>query len=145
LYTVGVDILHIARRAEANLETPLRALHYCFEIQLLNTLEKFLIVEEVSSPPNKFTADEMSAEQVFITKHRRDATNRYIVRLLLKVTPPDTSADTRRMALGSLHHMHCRFYRDPELANDYREFMETYERLGHMERVLSKDLSASKA
>jgi hypothetical protein len=41
--------------------------------------------------------------------------------------------------------MHRRFNRDPELANDYRAFMETYERLGHMERIPSKDLFASKA
>jgi hypothetical protein len=71
-------------------------------------------------------------------------TGRYVVRLPLKVTPPDASTETRRMSLGSLHHMHRRFKRDPEIANDYHEFMETYERLGHIERVQSKDLFASK-
>jgi hypothetical protein len=134
-----------ARRAEANSETPLRAMTCSFETQLLNTLEKFWTIEEVLSSRNKFTAQEMSAEQVFKTTDRREAAGRYVVRLPLKVTPPDASAETRRMALGSLHYIHHRFNRDPELANDYREFMETYERLGHMERVPSKDLSASKA
>jgi hypothetical protein len=134
-----------ARRAEANSETPLRYLQCSFETQLLNTLEKYWTVEEVSSLRNKFTDEEMSAEQVFITTHRRDATGRQVVRLPLKVSPPDASAETRRMALGSLHHMHRRFNRDPELANDYREFMETFERLSHMERVPFKDLSASRA
>jgi hypothetical protein len=87
----------------------------------------------------------MSAEQVFITTHRRDATSRYVVRLSLKVTPPDTTAETRRMALGSLHHMYRQFNRDPEFANNYPEYMETYERLGHMDGILSKHLSALKA
>jgi hypothetical protein len=71
----------LARRAEANSETPLRALHCSFENQLLNTLEKFWTVEQVSSPRNKFTAEEMSAEQVLKTTHRREATGRYVVRL----------------------------------------------------------------
>jgi hypothetical protein len=52
-----------ARRAEANSETPLRALHCSFKTQLRNTLEKFWTVEEVSSPRKKFTAEEKSAEQ----------------------------------------------------------------------------------
>jgi hypothetical protein len=55
---------------------------------------------------------------------------------------PNASAEIWRMALGSLHDMHRRFNRDAEFANDYRAFMGIYERLGHMERVLSKDLSA---
>jgi hypothetical protein len=135
----------LSGRAEAHPERPFRALHCSFEEQLIHTLEKFWKVEEVSSPRNKFTAEEMSAEKLFVTTHRRDATGRYVVRLPLKVSLPDASAETRRMAAGSLHHMHRRFNRDPELAKDYREFMEAYERLGHMERVPAKDLSASKA
>jgi hypothetical protein len=124
----------LARRAEANSETPLRSLHCSFETQLLNTLEKLWTVEEVSSPRNKFTAEEISAEQVFKNAHRREAAGRYVVRLPLTVTP-DASAETRRMTLGSLHHMHRRFNCDPELANDNRELIETYELLGHMKGV----------
>jgi hypothetical protein len=133
-----------ARRAESNSETPLRALPCSFKTQILNTLQKFWMVEEVSSPQNKFTSEEMSAEEDFTTKHRRDATGRYIVRLPFRVTLPNASAETRRMSLGWLYHMHRRFNRDAEFANDYRAFMRTYERLGHMERVPSKDLSALK-
>jgi hypothetical protein len=87
----------------------------------------------------------MSAEQVFITTHQRYATGRYDVRLLWKVTPSDTTAETRQMALGSLHYMHRRFHWDPEVTNDYPEFMETYERLSHMDGIPSKHLSALKA
>jgi hypothetical protein len=118
-------------------------LHSSFETQLLNTLEKFWTVEEVSTPWNKFTAEEMSAEEVFKITH--EAVGRYVLRLPLKVTLPNASAETRRMSVGSLHHIHRWFNRDPELANDYRDFMEIYERLGHMEQVPSKDLSTSKA
>jgi hypothetical protein len=51
-----------ARLAEANSETPLKALHCSFKTQLLTTLEKFWTVEKISSPWNKFTVEEMSAE-----------------------------------------------------------------------------------
>jgi hypothetical protein len=66
----------------------------------------------------------MSADQVFKKTHRRKAAGRYVVRLSLKVTPPDASEETRRMALGSLYHMRRRFNRDLELANGYREFID---------------------
>jgi hypothetical protein len=33
---------------------------------------------------------------------------------------------------------------NPEFTNDYPEFMETYERLGHMDGILSKHISALK-
>jgi hypothetical protein len=87
----------------------------------------------------------MSAEQIFITTHQRYATGKYVVRLSLNVTPFDTTTETRRMALGSLQHIHGRFNCDPLFANDYSELMETYERLGHMDGIPSKHLSALKA
>jgi hypothetical protein len=65
------------------------------------------------------------AEKTFVERHRRDADGRFIVRLPLKVTPPAITKETQRMALGSFHSMHRRFARDPALAEQYREFMET--------------------
>jgi hypothetical protein len=118
--------------------------HGSLETQLLNTLDKFLRIEEVSSPGNKFTTDEMSAEQVCITMHRHDATGRYVVQVSLKVTPPDGNA-ILRMALGSLHHMHGRFNRDPAFANDNPEFTETYKQRCHIDGIPSKHLSVLKA
>ena len=49
------------------------------------------------------------------------------------------------MALGSLSHMHRRFSRDPKLAQSYCEFMETYERLGHMTRVPKAEIYRAEA
>ena len=58
-----------------------------------------------------------------------------MVNLPLKSNPPSVGAESRRIALGSLSQMHRRFSRDPRIAQAYGEFMELYERLGHMSRV----------
>ena len=79
--------------------------------------------------------------KVFIETHSRGADGRYVVRLPLVEKPPCVATETRRMALGSLNHQHRRFSRDPKLEDAYTDFMETYIKLGHMERIPAAQLN----
>lgn len=49
------------------------------------------------------------------------------------------------MALSTLSTMHRRFERDPQLAVAYREFIGTYEKLGHMEKVPKSQVNNPRA
>jgi hypothetical protein len=115
------------RRAATQSKVPLRALHCSSESKLIEVLNNIWKLEEVSGPSSKFTSADLSAEKTFVETHRRDADSRFVVRLTLKVTPPAATEETRKIALGSLHRMHRRFARNPALAEEYREFRETYE------------------
>ncbi|XP_017891011.1 uncharacterized protein LOC108631535, partial [Ceratina calcarata] len=88
--------------------------------------------------------EDEECERIFRETHRRDLQGRYEVRLPLKPNLPLVGDETRRMALGSLRHMHRRFARDPKLAQGYREFMRTYEELGHMTPIPSSEIPQSK-
>jgi hypothetical protein len=103
------------------------------------------MLKEVSVFKNKFTTNKKSAENLFVTSHRCDATGRYVVRLPLKATPSILPEKTRQMALGSLYHMHRRLNRDSALTKYYREVTETYEELDHVEQVLLNDRFAPTA
>ena len=79
--------------------------------------------------------EDEACERLFVNTYSRSVDGRYVVRLPLKAELPTAYAKTRQMALGSLSTTHCRFSRDPRLADAYREFMRVYEELGQMERV----------
>ncbi|XP_076549167.1 uncharacterized protein LOC143306370 [Osmia lignaria lignaria] len=124
-----------SRRAEGSSQEPLRALHCASEDDLNECLQQFWRLEELPSSVRILGPEDEACENQFVATHSRDAGGRYVVQLPLKSDPPKVSAETRRMAVGSLAHIHRKFTRDPELASAYREFMRTYEALGHMTRV----------
>ncbi|XP_017876320.1 uncharacterized protein LOC108622751 [Ceratina calcarata] len=132
-----------SRRAEHS--TPAQALH-CVSVQDLDdSLQRFWNLEEIPSTASKLTPEEEACETLFRESHTRDSEGRFVVRLPLKSIPPAVSTETRRMALGSLSHMHRRFSRDPKLEEAYCDFMSTYERLGHMTRVPATEIDNSRA
>ncbi|XP_046141252.1 uncharacterized protein LOC123987702 [Osmia bicornis bicornis] len=124
-----------SRRAESSHQEPLRALHCASEDNLNECLQQFWRLEELPPSVRILEPEDEACENQFVATHSRNAGGRYVVQLPLKSDLPRVSAETRRMAMGSLAHTHRKFTRDPKLASAYREFMRTYEALGHMTRV----------
>ena len=116
-------------------------LHCKTEENLSETLQRFWELEEVPPNPSKLSPDEELCEQIFANTHSRSATGRYIVRLPLRAKLPAAASATRSLALKSIISMKRRFVRDPVLCEECQEFIDTNEKLGHMQRVPVAELN----
>ncbi|XP_043494166.1 uncharacterized protein LOC122519065 [Polistes fuscatus] len=98
-------------------------------------LQRFWELEDVSAAPRRLKPEDESCEKIFQETHRRDRRGRYVVKLPLTAELPLVATKMKRMALNYHSALHRRFARDSRLAQAYREFMKSYEELGHMSRV----------
>lgn len=71
-------------------------------------------------------------EDHFRGTHSRDKTGRYIVRLPFKTGPPIDIGKSRKGAEFLLKHLTRRLHAKPDHEKAYTEFLNEYERLGHM-------------
>lgn len=100
-------------------------------------LTRFWVQEEVPSESlSHLTPEEEQCEEHFRTTHSRDATGRYVVRLPLK-SDKINLGDSYRAAFRRLQHTQKRFTGNPEYESLYKDFMKTYEEMGHMSIVPS--------
>lgn len=97
-------------------------------------LQKFWEMEEISSEPALSEEDER-CEQHFIKTHERDSDGRYIVRLPFKNGPPIEVGSSRETAALLLSKLEQRLQKNPDVANQYAEFLREYNSMGHMESV----------
>lgn len=104
--------------------------------ELSASVRRFWEQEEIPRGPPLVSAAEQKCLDHFAATHTRQADGRYVVRIPLGSTLPDLS-DTRRAALHMLQASEERFKRDPAYHVLYSEFMAEYEKLGHMDRVVS--------
>ncbi|XP_058797106.1 uncharacterized protein LOC131667606 [Phymastichus coffea] len=133
------------RRAVPANQVTVKALRCEVNDDLSEIIQRFWTVEEVPVITNKLKPADEECERFFTDTHARDRDGHFRVRLPLIGEPPIVAAETRRMALGSLKHQHRRISNDPELASAYVEFMQAYEDLGHMERVLRAEINNARA
>ncbi|XP_043487121.1 uncharacterized protein LOC122514393 [Polistes fuscatus] len=125
-----------ARRAEKTAtDSPSLVLHCSLQDETNQMLQRFWELEDVSAAPRRLKPEDESCEKIFQETLRRDRRGRYVVKLPLKAELPLVATEMKRMALNSLSALHRRFARDSRLAQAYREFMKSYEELGHMSRV----------
>lgn len=103
---------------------------------LSRQIEKFWIQEEVTERPY-YTTQERACEKYFIDTVTRDATGRFIVRLLIKSEV--TLGHSKQFALKRLLSMERRFIRDPALKVEYIKFMGDYLDQGHMSLLTESD------
>ncbi|XP_026829828.1 uncharacterized protein LOC113563035 [Ooceraea biroi] len=94
-------------------------------------LRRFWETEEVLSRPIADTLDDQ-CEQHFQSTHSRDSEGRYIVRLPFRRGPPINIGHSRTRAESCLHSVFAKLRRNDDLKKEYTEFMDDYERLGHM-------------
>ncbi|XP_071653077.1 uncharacterized protein [Temnothorax longispinosus] len=103
--------------------------------ELSSMVRKFWEQEETVHSPLPLTEEEQACEDHYVRTHSRLPDGRYMVRLPFKNAPPNLSG-TRRIAMRMLQSMERKTDNDPDLHKLYSEFMQEYEDLGHMARVL---------
>lgn len=104
-------------------------------------LQKFWLVEEPTAPSSPTTEDQW-CEQYFNVSTSRDSTGRFCVALPFRhlfegstqhqTTSPHSLGDSRSIALKRFYNLEKRLAKDSALYAAYREFMSTYQSLGHM-------------
>lgn len=111
------------------------------EEDLNKTLQKFWEVEnlEVELTKSKETA---FCEEHFAKTHFRNDEGRYVVSIPLK-GEPSCLGESRDVALRQLNSLWNRFSRDHEYFKLYKDFVDEYERLGHLSVVPNNDIPAS--
>ena len=134
-----------SRRAETFCRTPTQTLHCVMHNCLDETLQRFWRLEELPMSAPSLSPEETACETLFAEKHSRDSDGRYIIQLPLKTEPPAIGSETLQIALKSLSHIQHRFETDSQLASAYRDFMATYEELGHMQRIPESEIDNEKA
>ncbi|XP_011883895.1 PREDICTED: uncharacterized protein LOC105571038 [Vollenhovia emeryi] len=128
--------------AETDRSSLYLSVHHCAsDLSLSEDLQKFWEIEELPSSPILSPQDEQ-CERHFDATHSRDDGGRYIVRLPFKTPPPIDLGHSQLSADRLLRSLFRRFASQPELATEYRKFMQEYESLGHM-RLASDSQNAS--
>ena len=102
---------------------------------LIKILRKFWELEEVPTNFAAISPDNQRCETFYVETHSRRTDRRYVIRLPLSSNPPLVANATRRLAYNSLLSMERRFIANPLLNAAYKNFMQEYEILGHMELV----------
>ncbi|GBM87017.1 hypothetical protein AVEN_40602-1 [Araneus ventricosus] len=95
-------------------------------------MTKFWELEKIEKPIK--SVEEEKCEKHFLKTYSRNSEGRYIVQLPLK-KDLECLGESKTSALGSLNSLWRRLSKNPELLPLYRDFMQEYEALGHMELV----------
>ncbi|XP_058792416.1 uncharacterized protein LOC131664919 [Phymastichus coffea] len=134
-----------SRRAVPINHAIIKALRCEVNDDLSEIIQKFWTIEEVPITTNFQKSADKECERLFADTHTRERDGHLKVRLPCIGKLPSIGAATRHIALGSLKHQHRRFLNDSKLANAYAEFMDTYLKLGHMERVPTTEINNPQA
>jgi len=110
-----------------------------FFVQDISNIEcnmnRFWEVEPVES--TFMTLEQRACEQHFITNTTQQEDGRFLVKFPLKKEPNELCT-SRRLAEHRLLSLERRLDKDPELKNQYHDFMKDYEITGHMTPVHSQ-------
>ncbi|XP_015438034.1 PREDICTED: uncharacterized protein LOC107193148, partial [Dufourea novaeangliae] len=112
----------------------------CFlTLSLDQQLNKFWEVEEVSNVAS-LSLKERNCEDHFIKNTSRDSSGRYTVRLPFNETIY-MLGESRTMAMNRFLALERKLHKNPSSLKQYSEFLEEYESLGHMSKIVSDDIS----
>ncbi|XP_039451697.1 uncharacterized protein LOC120430658 [Culex pipiens pallens] len=100
-------------------------------------IQRFWQVEDIESATQVSTEQE-ECEAFFASTHKRDTTGRYEVRLPFRPVVAKLD-DNRSLALRRFLSLERRLARDPDLKQQYGEFIREYEELGHCKSVDEAD------
>lgn len=100
---------------------------------LNSTMRKFWEVESVELETPK-SEEAKFAEEHFVQTHFRDPSGKYVVTIPLK-EEPNCLGESRSIALKRLKSVWFKLSRDQNYLNLYKDFINEYERLGHMRDV----------
>ncbi|XP_065094610.1 uncharacterized protein LOC135715141 [Ochlerotatus camptorhynchus] len=123
-------------KVPASMTTPLTCLVSAFD-NLDAQVKRFWEVENFDVG-KCLTAEEQQCEAHFASTHSRNADGRYVVRLPVRQELLPSIGDTWNTAARRFSALERRFRSDETLYKSYTDFMEEYERLGHMEEVKTR-------
>ncbi|XP_050294296.1 uncharacterized protein LOC126734641 [Anthonomus grandis grandis] len=108
------------------------------EFELKQSLEKFWHIEEPFHEPCKFTPEEMECESHFKSTFTRTSSGRFEVSLPLKCTVSKLG-DSQEISMKRFLAIERKLTRNPELKFSYTQFIQEYEKLGHMSKINSQE------
>lgn len=97
-------------------------------------MQLFWEQEREPAAPVAFTPEEKRCEDLFTREHTRTSMGQYVVRLPFTGAPPSL-AETCKPAERLLHAVERHCTKDTRFGNLYRNFMQEYEDLQHMEII----------
>ncbi|XP_018364036.1 PREDICTED: uncharacterized protein LOC108761806 [Trachymyrmex cornetzi] len=111
---------------------------------LNHQLEKFWQLEEIQprKAEHRYSAQDQATEEFFLQTVRRDTDGKYIVQL-----PKDDTiilGDSEVTAIKRFLAIEQRLNQQTQLREEYHQFLENYEKLGHMSLVAASDSKAVK-
>ncbi|XP_058176692.1 uncharacterized protein LOC131291491 [Anopheles ziemanni] len=115
---------------------PARYSHHAL-VDIEKMIQQFWQIEEVPDVPER-SIEELECENHFLTTYKRDESGRFIMRL------PFNKQQTllnngRTVALKRFMMLEKRLLRNPELQQQYVEFIREYETLGHCRQIRESD------
>ena len=112
------------------------------DCDLNNTLKKFWEVETVPSIYS-VSPDDQLAEDNFANTHARDSTGRYVVGLPFRDDILPNFIGMRDLAINRFLSLEKRLLKQPNVYSQYKDFMQDYLDLNHMELVTDNNNSQS--
>ncbi|XP_058128334.1 uncharacterized protein LOC131291478 [Anopheles ziemanni] len=122
--------------AEQQITIPAMYSHHAL-VDIEKMIQQFWQIEEVPDVPER-SIEELECENHFLTTYQRNESGRFIVRL------PFNKQQTllnngRTVALKRFMMLEKRLLRNPELQQQYVEFIREYETLGHCRQIRESD------
>lgn len=103
-------------------------------VDLHELLQKFWTIEE-DGVQSCYSVEEAACEEHFRRTVTRTPQGRYVVSLPIKEEILANLGDNRRTAIRRFHFLEGKLTKNEELYQQYRDFMEEYLKLGHMQLV----------
>ena len=112
------------------------------DVELLNSIERFWKVEDLSLQINHLSEEDKFCERFYKETTTRQPDGRFVVKMprSQKYLPVFNS---KQLAVKRLYSLEARFKREPFVKQQYVDFLEEYEALDHMRVVSKEDNEAS--
>ncbi|GFU96749.1 integrase catalytic domain-containing protein [Trichonephila clavipes] len=110
--------------------------------QRIETTEKFFELESLPDDSKEITKseEEIYCEEHFVSTYKRDKTGRFIVRLPIKENAETLLGHSKENAIKRLNGIWEKLNKNNTMGTLYKEFMNEYELLGHMEEIKNETL-----
>ncbi|GFX04814.1 DUF1758 domain-containing protein [Trichonephila clavipes] len=106
------------------------------------TVKKFFELESLPDDSKEITKseEEIYCEEHFVSTYKRDKTGRFIVRLPIKENAETLLGYSKENAIKCLNGIWEKLNKNNTMGTLYKEFMNEYELLGHMEEIKNETL-----
>lgn len=111
--------------------------------KLDNHIQRFWKLEEPAYRAPLMTTDNTRCEALYENTVCRGDDGRYTVTMPTKSDDLSNLGESYKTAIRRFHQVERRLIQNPELRQEYRDFMTTYEELGHMEPISASEDSSS--